>query len=555
MVQFLPIVERELRVAARQSKTWWRRVLTTAAALVLFTFFYLVLRQWQVPSMVGSAIFKSLTVFGALCSLLAGPLATVDCLVRERREGTLGLLFLTDLRSRDIVLGKMAAASLDLVFGLVAIIPVVALSLMLGGNDLLAVALVALALFNILFLSLATGLLASSTCASGRGALGFTVLLLLFLTLVVPMLGENVFGISTNSNHAGWFYMCCPSYAMHCCLDGRSGVRLLKSWDYWLNMGGMAGLAWGLLAIACVRTRNGWQELPASPRETRWRQRLVRLSQGKASARLAWRRSMLERNPVGWLDGRDRLVDAALWSTILGSGIVLAAAHLGYPRLWPDQDLMILWPIWTHYILCVLIALQAPRRLADDKQSGALELLLCTPIQPSEIIRGGMLVLRRRYGRALLALMGLDVFLAWAYFSEHGGWSGFLNYDRATLPWVLCGLAVFPWQAWSMARVGLYQGLRQGHSLRATFRLVWKLGVLPWVLFALTMFAYELAARLLNYSRLQEHAVIFGSWVALHWLVFGSSMARANWQLHRNFRKLAAPSIPRPWWKSCLGRT
>ena len=36
----------------------------------------------------------------------------------------LGLLFLTDLRGHDIVLGKLAATSLRAVFGLVAIVPV-----------------------------------------------------------------------------------------------------------------------------------------------------------------------------------------------------------------------------------------------------------------------------------------------------------------------------------------------------------------------------------------------------------------------------------------------
>ena len=32
-VRFLPVVERELRVAARQRRTWWRRVLTMDVAL------------------------------------------------------------------------------------------------------------------------------------------------------------------------------------------------------------------------------------------------------------------------------------------------------------------------------------------------------------------------------------------------------------------------------------------------------------------------------------------------------------------------------------------
>ena len=92
----MPIVERELRVAARQRKTWWRRVLTLAVALALFVCVFLITSRWASPSLVGREVFSALSWFGLLYGLLAGPLATVDCLSRERREDTLGLLFLTD---------------------------------------------------------------------------------------------------------------------------------------------------------------------------------------------------------------------------------------------------------------------------------------------------------------------------------------------------------------------------------------------------------------------------------------------------------------------------
>ena len=46
-MQFLPIVERELRVAARQPKTWRRWVLTMGVALALFAFILLLSGQWR----------------------------------------------------------------------------------------------------------------------------------------------------------------------------------------------------------------------------------------------------------------------------------------------------------------------------------------------------------------------------------------------------------------------------------------------------------------------------------------------------------------------------
>ena len=51
----------------------------------------------------------------------------------EKREGTLGLLFLTDLRGFDVVLGKLVACSLRGAYGLVAALPVIGLALLMGG--------------------------------------------------------------------------------------------------------------------------------------------------------------------------------------------------------------------------------------------------------------------------------------------------------------------------------------------------------------------------------------------------------------------------------------
>ena len=81
-MRFLPIVERELRVAARQPRTWLRRVLTTGVALVLFCFVLLAMGQWRNLNFIGREIFSALSVVGMIYALLAGPLTTADCLSR-----------------------------------------------------------------------------------------------------------------------------------------------------------------------------------------------------------------------------------------------------------------------------------------------------------------------------------------------------------------------------------------------------------------------------------------------------------------------------------------
>ena len=65
--------------------------------------------------------------------MLTGVRYTSDCLSEERREGTLGLLFLTDLNGWDIVAGKIAGRALRAVYNLLAVFPILALTLFLGG--------------------------------------------------------------------------------------------------------------------------------------------------------------------------------------------------------------------------------------------------------------------------------------------------------------------------------------------------------------------------------------------------------------------------------------
>src|SRR4051812_12692098 len=127
----LPIVDRELRVAARRASTYWMRCV--AAMLVLIVFLVLLANGRGSMAQMGKHLLNAMGVLALGFSMLAGVFLTSDCLSEEKREGTLGLLFLTDLKGYDVVLGKLAANSLHAFFGLLAIFPVLGLSLLLGG--------------------------------------------------------------------------------------------------------------------------------------------------------------------------------------------------------------------------------------------------------------------------------------------------------------------------------------------------------------------------------------------------------------------------------------
>lgn len=542
-MQLLPIVERELRVAAHQSKTWWRRVAVLLFGLAFFAFIYLVVGQWAALSRIGKEIFSGLGGFGLIYALLAGPLATVDCLSRERREGTLGLLFLTNLRSYDVVLGKVAAASFDMVLGLIAALPLLALPMLMGGITLAPFARLVLALGNVVFFSLSIGVCVSAFALNPRAALALGVGTIFLFTFGPPFVLEGIGSFSHTSTLAAFCYLACPLYTFELCLATPLREPI---WKFWLNMGGLQAVAWLFLAMACFRTANAWRDLPTSALAQRWRVRMETWKRGPPRARLQWRRRMLDKNPIRWMEGRDQAQERCLWGLFLGLVIYFAAKRLCSPDTWPSNDFITLWPWWAQNVLCLWLALQAPRRLADDKQSGALELLLCTPLPTAAIVRGNFRALHRRYGRVFFGLLILDAFVVFAHFSNNGGWDAYLHDDSFGLS--LWALVVFPLQAFTMARVGLYQGLRQANSLRASFVSVWKVGLLPWISFFVVILACDQASRRFK-SIVVNDAFAFSVWAALHILWCTIFLIQANRGLKHHFRALALTTARTHWWQ------
>ncbi|MCI0536424.1 MAG: ABC transporter permease subunit, partial [Verrucomicrobiales bacterium] len=123
---------------------------------------------------------------------MAGIRYTADALSEERRGGTLGLLFLTDLRGFDVVLGKLAVTSLDAFFALLAIFPMLGLPVLLGGVTGIEFWRMTLVLLNTLLFSLSIGLFVSTFGQNERGVMLNTLFLLLLGAAGLPTLWKGV---------------------------------------------------------------------------------------------------------------------------------------------------------------------------------------------------------------------------------------------------------------------------------------------------------------------------------------------------------------------------
>jgi ABC-type transport system involved in cytochrome c biogenesis permease component len=147
----LPIVARELRVAARRRGTY--RVRFWAVLLMGIVFAWNVLGSEQMRLAAGAGqLLHNMAFFAFLYALFIGAVSTSDTISAERRGGTLGFLFLTDLKGYDVIAGKLAASSLNALYALIAILPILGVPLLIGGVTLEQVLRLALALLTIIVL-------------------------------------------------------------------------------------------------------------------------------------------------------------------------------------------------------------------------------------------------------------------------------------------------------------------------------------------------------------------------------------------------------------------
>src|SRR6266566_65623 len=158
---FLPIVDRQLRESSRRPATYRMRSLLALAALAIW-FFLLIAGRNSGGVRKGMMLFIAIGVLALGFCLVAGIFLTADCLSEEKRAGTLGLLFLTELKGYDVVLGKLVATSLHSFYGLLTILPLLALPLLMGGVTPGEFWRMTLALMATLFFSLSTGMVVSA---------------------------------------------------------------------------------------------------------------------------------------------------------------------------------------------------------------------------------------------------------------------------------------------------------------------------------------------------------------------------------------------------------
>jgi ABC-type transport system involved in multi-copper enzyme maturation permease subunit len=411
-----PVVFRELRSLARQRFTYWLRACGVGAMVMVSIFF-----SWSDSSAgsEGSQLFGGMhqALFWSIWILL--PLLCSDCISREKREGTLGLLFLTRLKGPDIVIAKGISHGLRALTLLLAVIPVLVIPSLMGGVTIIEAVLAMLINLSALCCAIAAGLLASAWSKSRlRAMLSMIILEFLFLAGLGFGVGMAWMTVLTPTWVNGWEsridYVAVSGLAFMTDVGGK--------WPDLLRVASASQILHGVVQVAIItimtlvlavlaagiKTRNSWQDKAASAQAI-WFQRTFCTPVFWVTFLRRWMRRKLDRNPIGWLEQRTwsgRLVTWG-WFAVIVSLYSALMTDRGFSRGYHDIQVLVAW------LLIGSMCLSASGSFRRERQTGVLELLLVSPLRESAIIAGRLRGLWGQFLPSFVLLLGV-----WWYFSS-----------------------------------------------------------------------------------------------------------------------------------------
>jgi ABC-type transport system involved in multi-copper enzyme maturation permease subunit len=416
----------------------------------------------------GTTLFGSLdaTLFAAIWVL--APLLAADAISRERREGTLGLLFLTPLTATGVVLGKSSVHWLRGLTLFLCMAPWLMLPLLMGGVEVRDVAMALLLDASALMLALAAGPLA--TCGPrdwlkavllaellsflfllgflSLHAVGFERAIALGLVPGAVGVGTPFGWLDSQGRLAAAFYPDLGAGVLSHFVGlwvlatnfqvnlndlfwgaGRGAMPQLaiatvwgKVWGFFTPATHHAWFIWavellvlsalgfcGAMALAARRVAASWRDAPVSARDAELREVFLRQRYWQQRFRRRMTRS-LNRNPIGWLQQYSPTARLVKWGWCLFVLIAEVVLTTSVSDLYQSQRGLLL-------LLMLALGFSAVGSFRRERESGALELLLVAPLRINQISFGRLRGLWMQFLPALLVVVAANFYLnyGWAH--------------------------------------------------------------------------------------------------------------------------------------------
>lgn len=385
-MMLLPLLRRELRVRARGRATYWTRFCVGLAA-VLVCLESMQSSRFNTPTGMGVFVFNGIVGAAFLVSCSVSLLAA-DTISAERREGTLGLLFLTRVRVLDVLIGKVSSIGIAGLCGLLAFLPVMMLPVLAGGVTGGEAARKGLALLDALFLALVVGLFSSAVEQERFKAVRKSVILLGSIVLI-PFLVYIAWG-------RGLFFYAGLVSPLILLLRAGDAPYTTSPGLFWASFTVVQGVSWALLAYTASQFRR------AVVKDAGGHHVRAPVHNARAVGLGVWQPVKADTPPVEWLVYRQYGIHAGVWAL----AVLSLACNAWVPVVRRAQGIpsgpfafAIASPLATVAGLtgAALVAWISSRFFLNVRRSGDLELLLTTPVGAEATVRDQWRVLKRLF--------------------------------------------------------------------------------------------------------------------------------------------------------------
>lgn len=416
MGALLPLLVRELRGQSRQIVTYWLRVVAVAALLFCLVPISV---EMVLGEQIGRFAFNRMNSILFACIWIFVPLLVADCISREKREGTLGLLFLTRLHGGSIIAAKGLAHGLRASTLLIASLPILAIPLLLGGVAFMDIVCAFILNAAAMLCALLSGLIASVLATRWSRAITLTVLLgIVMLHTFLTAHSIILDGIAAPSFPLAWQRATAvgdpgPVLPAGPAWRGNVGVRSpvtgmaqvimtpgrplpptaikpsMASARLWAAVQ-MLGLSATELLLFWLMAGRALRGMLSASGPTKTQRALERRFCTPIIWKERFRRSLrrsLERNPIGWLEQYSWSARLTKWGWCLA---VLIFEISAFNNAFTFDSYQHGGP-WLFPVLIGAMALSACNSFARERESGALELLLVSPLTERQIIGGRLM--------------------------------------------------------------------------------------------------------------------------------------------------------------------
>jgi len=342
----------------------------------------------------GQAFYLTIVTIELTLVLLAAPAATAGAVCLDKSRGTLDHLMATDLSNAEIVLGKLGVRLVPILGVIACVLPLMALSGLLGGID-------PNALFGSFLTAVGCGVLGSSLALtlSVWGRKTHEVLMLAYLIVILwmsspplVMLGAYLVGVPTpgqvsqilrdSTIYSNPYYLV---YAPYVSPGDVSPITYLAFLGGCLCVSGLL-VALATYRIRAVAAKQAGQGSVVSRRGRAWR--------GSWLGRPVWvprlRGPSLDNNPVFWREwhrSRPSRFLRVVWFLYAALGVFWVLTAL-ISISGPFREAIATMTTFQVLVGLLLLSVSAATSLAEERVRGSLDVLLSTPLSTREILAG-----------------------------------------------------------------------------------------------------------------------------------------------------------------------